>query len=1102
MKKTLLLFSIVMLLIAGQSFGQGSTSASMRGRITDNNGEGLPGATVKAVHTPTGSEWGNVTDLDGYFRLPNMKVGGPYTVTLSFVGYETQERPNIYLTLGQTYNLNVNLEESVTQLEAIVISANEGDIFDGNRTGASTFIGTQTIESLPNVGRSVGDFVRLTPQAQIDEGGDGLSISIGGQNNRYNAIYIDGAVNNDVFGLAGSGTNGGQTGVAPISIDAIEQFNVSVAPFDVRQSGFAGGSISAVTRSGSNEFEGSIYTYFRNEKLGGVTPQESSQDIDETRLPDFSAQTTGFRVGGPIIKNKLFFFVNGEVQRDETPQPFQFENYNGDLTQQDIENFRQRLINDFNYDPGSYLDNAQFLDSDKFLVKFDWNVNENHKVTLRHSYNQARNLEARRSSSSGIRFINGSEYFQSTTNSTAFEVKSTLGNNISNHFTLGATIVRDDRDPYDNTNEGPAGARPFPAVFIDDEGGSIQFGSETFSTANLLDQDIITITNNFEYYKGRHTFLFGANLELGKTTNLFIPFNYGDYGWERREPIGASNLEDFLNGEPADDYIRSYSLVDNNTGDGSASGITFNGSLFGIYAQDEWQATDNLKLTIGIRGDIQSFDNTPTNTDFNDNALPLIEAQYDLGGAATGSFINSQFYFSPRIGFNWDVSGDQSTQIRGGWGIFTSRIPYVWPGGSYNNSGVNRGTVLDFQLEDDDLRFAEFDQQPPGAIDVNDPTPSGDIDLFVEDFKIPQVWKLNLGVDQRLPWGLIGTGEFLFTKTINGVYYQNVNLPATPVGQLEGTPDDRPIFDRSSPITDEYVAFRYGRVILGSNTDKGYSYNITGSLTKNFDNGFSGMLSYTYGDSYSIYDGTSSQNSSQWRGLFSVDGRNFVNNVQRSQFAQGSRILATVSYRKEYAGFLASTISLIYEGQSGGNFSYIYGNGDDLQNEDSRNRALIFIPETAEDIILVDGANGLTSAEQWTALNSFIEDDPYLSENRGEYAEANSNRLPFENIVDLKFLQDFYIETGNGKRNTFQFSVDIFNFTNFLSKDAGKRYSNQFFGTELLQFEDFLPDTNVPTFSFDPSDFENNEAYFGELDDAGFISSRWQMQIGLRYIFN
>lgn len=610
---------------------------------------------------------------------------------------------------------------------------------------------------------------------------------------------------------------------------------------------------------------------------------------------------------------------------------------------------------------------------------------------------------------------------------------------------------------------------------------------------------MITINNNFEYFRGKHTFLVGVNLEFYRAKNLFIPFNFGDYGWEYSgDDLAAlgfeSNLDAFINGAPANDYIRSFSLRDNVTGDESAAGVEFNGALFGFYVQDEFQATENFKLTFGLRGDIQTFDDTPANQDFNERSVPLLEQFYDLQGGRTGDFIDPQLYISPRLGFNWDVNGDQSLQVRGGAGIFTSRIPLVWPGGAYNNNGVNRGTVLDFLLDDSDLVLREWDNQPPGEIDPNNPTPSGDIDLFAEDFKIPQVAKFNLAVDKTLPWGLVGTVEALYNKVINQVYYQNVNLrPAT--GFLTGSPDDRPIYDRRDPIDDTY-----GRVILGSNTSKGYTYNFSGTLTKNFDQGFSGQVSYAYGDAFSVYDGTSSQNSSQWRGLYTVDGRNNFEELQRSDFSQGHRVIAQVSYRKEYAGFMASQLAVVYEGQSGNPYSYIIGNGQNMTNEDSRNRALAFIPASADQINLVD-QEGFTAAQQWDALNSFIENDPYLSENRGDYAVRNSNRTPFEGVVDLRFLQDFYLEMGNGKRNTLQLSVDIFNFTNLLNPDWGKRYFGSSF--ELYEFEGFEADGTTPRFSFQPFNEETpDEPYYGNLDDRGIVSSRWQMQLGVRYIFN
>ncbi len=1097
MKRNLLI--MCMLAFSSLAFAQGVTTSAMNGKITDKEGAPLPGATIIAVHTPTGSNFGNMSDADGFFRIPAMNVGGPYKITVSFVGYQTYELTGVYLSLGQKLNLDVKLEDASTQLQEVVVSASATNIFDGNRTGAETVLSVEDINDAPTVGRSLGDFARFNPQTIINEGNDGMEISIGGMNNRLNAIYIDGAVNNDVFGLAASGTNGGQTGVSPISIDAIEQFSVSVAPFDVRQSGFAGGSINAVTRSGTNNFEGSAYYFFRNEGLAGKTPFEKEQEDDPNfereKLAEFSAKTYGIRLGGPIIKDKVFFFINTELQRDETPQPFNFDNYRGNLDQADINNLVNFLDTRYGYNPGTYLNNTAFLNSDKIIAKLDFNLSDKHKLTIRHSYTKAENLEARRSTATGLRFSNGSEYLISKTNSSALELRSMLGNNMSNHLTIGATFVRDDRDPFGD---------PFPAVFIDDGQGGIRFGSETFSTANLLNQNVITITNNFEIYKGKHSFLIGANAEFYKVENLFIPFNYGDYSYSNQRGVGSvgpSFYDDFMNERSPNLFIFSYGLNSTLNGDETTdAAANFNASQFGLYVQDEYQASNQLKFTFGIRADINFYDDTPENPFFNDPAV-IGQFPYDLQGARTGQFIEPQVSVSPRVGVNYDVSGDRTFQLRGGIGLFTSRIPLVWPGSAFNNTGLNTGF---------DFKRADFTTPPVLEPDVNNQprdipvgdlnSPSGNIDLFAKDFKIPQVLKINAAADKVLPGKVIVTLEGVYTKFINNVYYQNINVDI-PTDRAEGA-DNRLI------NYNDRIDGTYQRIMLGSNTNKGYAYNLSGSVQKDFENGFNASLSYSYGDSWTIYDGTSSQNSSQWRGLHAINGRNSWEEIQRSDFAQGQRVLLNLSYKKEYAGFMATRISLVYEGQSGNPYSYIYGEGDEITEEDSRNRELVYVPANQSEIVFgaydsnldqVVLADGTSAAAQWASLNTFIEGDKYLSERRGQYAERNQSRTPFESILDLRILQDFYIKMANGKRNTLQLSLDVFNITNLINKNWGKRYNRQFGGYELLEFEGFAPGTDQPVFSY--SGFDQNRASYGDFDDAGVLSSRWQMQIGARYTF-
>jgi hypothetical protein len=1067
MKRSLLQFILaaVILASANLAFGQGTTTSSINGRVTDASGESLPGATVVAVHGPTGSRYGNITNADGFYRIPNMRVGGPYTVTVTFVGYKEYTQENVFLTLGQAFRINVELQEDAVTLEGVEVVGDRGGVFDGNRTGAETVIGLERINATPTVARAIGDFARFTPQAIIDEGSDGFSISIGGQNNRYNSIYIDGAVNNDVFGLAGSGTNGGQTGVSPISVDAIEQFQIQVAPFDVRVSGFAGGAINAVTRSGSNNIEGSVYRFWRNERFAGKTPTDL-EGTERERLAEFSAETYGVRVGGPIIKDKLFFFVNYERQNDETPQPWDPATYEGDADAAKIQELRDYLAT-FNYDPGTLDGNPIVLESDKITARFDYNINQNHKITARYSYVDAFNVEGVRSSARTLNFYKRSETFQSQTNSLSAEWSATFSPDISNKLTVGYVTVRDDRDPFED----------FPTVNIEDGRGFIRLGAEEFSTANLLNQDVLTINNNFEYYKGRHTLTFGVNAEFYKVENLFIAQNYGRYLFD--------SVDDFITNQPASDYFRLFSNVDDITGDGSAAAARFNSSLFGIYVQDEFQVNDNLKLTLGLRVDRPTFEDTPNNPEFNNNVIPQIESfGYDLQGATVGDFIDGYWAFAPRFGFNWDVTGDRSLQIRGGAGIFTSRIPLVWPGGAYNNNGINLGSIDERGF--DGLFIADpFNQ--PGQRDPN--LQSGNIDLYAKNFKIPQVAKINVAADKRIGNGWIWSVDALYTKTIQALRYENVNIkPSTE--NLTGTGDDRPIFDRRDEI-----APQYGRIILTSNTTEGYAYNLSTTITTPNLNGFFGNLSYSYGDAYNVFDGTSSQNSSQWRGLHAVGGRNFDQPLVRSTFSQGHRFIGQVSYRKEWNKNLASTITLVWEGRSGRPFSYIYDDGGRLNNEDTRERNLFYVPVDQNDINLVDGDR--TAAEQWADLNAFIESDDHLSSRRGQYAEVNASRSPFVSIFDLRFIQDFAINAG-GNKHTLQFTADIYNFGNMLNTEWGRRYFvPQDF--QLVSFEGFEPDGTTPTYTFDG--VTDNDPSANQIDDSGLQSSRWQMQLGIRYIF-
>ncbi len=624
---------------------------------------------------------------------------------------------------------------------------------------------------------------------------------------------------------------------------------------------------------------------------------------------------------------------------------------------------------------------------------------------------------------------------------------------------------------------------------IQDGGGTISFGAEPFSTANLLNQDVFTVTNNFEIYAGRHNVTLGVNLEFADVKNLFFAFNYGDYTFEDQFDdegnLLSSGLNQFLTQQDADVYQHGYSLIgDGTVGDESDGASEFDTFQAGFYVQDEVQMSDEFRVTLGARIDVPYWSDGIVNEDFNERTIPLLEANgKDLQGARVGQAIDPTPMFAPRVGFNWDINNEGKTQIRGGLGIFTSRLPLVWPGGTYNNNGVTGGFMFEFGQPFEPDVNNQFKDPEPGTGGVG-----GNVDLIAKEFKLPQVMKANIAVDQRLPfWNLIFTGDFLFTDIITDVYYENLNLRG-PAGFYEGA-DNRPFWDRRNPIDGTYQG-----IFLASNTGGGYAYNWTFSLRKPFENGFAGQVSYTIGDSFKIFDGTSSQNSSQWRNQITVNGKNSFLPVTRSDFAVGNRITANVSYEIPWNENIKTTVALFYEGYQSQPYSFTYNEGRDLLNDDSRDNALIYIPRDETEIVLV----GDDPAAEWERLDTFISSIEYLDERRGQYAERNGSLGVWSHIVDLKFLQDFSFFTGE-KKHTFQFSADIFNFTNLLNKDWGKR---RFIRSEVSPLTTISTD-GVPTFEVNDAVVnQDGSANIIELDDFGIASSRWQMQLGIRYIFN
>lgn len=1064
---------------AGNVFAQGVTTSTLVGTVVvEETGEPLTGANIVAIHVPSGTTYGAAADFEGNYRIPNMRVGGPYTVRVTFTGFNSVELTELYLRLGETERQNFALSERSLELDEITVSARAGSA--GQSSGTSTQISSETISTLPSIERNINDYLRTTPQSSGYTGG---GITFAGMNNRFNAIYIDGAVNNDVFGLASSGTNGGQTGISPFSLDIIDQLQVVVSPYDVTLGGFAGGGINAVTKSGTNTFTGTAYRFVQNEGLVGKTNKTAADRIDAERekVDEFVQSSYGLSIGGPVIKDKLFFFLNAEIQDDETPRPFNVSEYTsvaGRASTGDLENLRNFVINNYSYDPGAYGDTQGALEGTKLFAKIDYNINQDHRLTLRHQYTKAEQFNRFQSTNRRINFSNNGILFPSETNSSALELNSMFGNQYANNLTLSYVTVRDNRKWLGD---------PFPYVIINDgAGGQIHLGTEPFSTANELNQNIFSITNNFQMFRGDHTITIGTHNEFYYMYNLFIPQNFGQYTY--------SSISSFLNNERPTAYARGYSLVDNITGPGSKAAAEFNAMQLGFYVQDEWNVNSNLVLTYGLRIDIPIITDDPADDGLINSALQTMGQFYDVANNARGGQApDGQIMWSPRAGFTYSTFNDMEMVFRGGLGIFTSRIPFVWPGAMFNENGVTRGTVSLSNLPGNAYQGFRADYQNQ-YINPNISLPQGDISLFTKDFKYPQVFRTNLATDFVLPFDIRTTVEAIYTKTLNNLYYTQVNSNPTVRFRWTGTPDNRPVYANSNIVN------QYSAVYLAANTSEGYSYNLAVSFAKTFDFGLDATLAYSYNDAYSVAENTSSQNSSQWRGQVHQFSRNDPA-YGRSDFAAGHRVITALNYRFNWTGDRnnATTISLFMNAQSGTPYSYVMGGANNVMTErgsTSRNRTLAYIPASRSEINLIPVGN-LTADQQWTNLNNYIENSKYLSERRGKYAEKNGAWAPFTAIFDIGVRQDVGINVG-GQRHRLQLSADIMNVANMLNPEWGVQYvvPGDFNNYELYNFAGYEADGTTPRFTYTGT--QTNEDSFSI---AG-LTSRWRMQFGVRYLFN
>ncbi|WP_103866355.1 carboxypeptidase regulatory-like domain-containing protein [Aquimarina sp. I32.4] len=1055
MKKIILLFFVLI----GFAINAQVTTSNISGIVRDHSNGLLPGANVTAVHTPTGTSYGGVTDFDGRFNLNNLRVGGPYRITISYIGFKKQLIDEVFLQLGQTFNLSVILVEDDNKLEEVVITTNKNSTFGSERTGAETSVGRRELTTLPTISRSAADFTRLEPTASGN--------SFGGRNDQFNNFSLDGAVFNNPFGLDAA-TPGGQADAQPISLDAIEQIQVSTAPYDVTLSGFTGASVNAVTKSGTNTFKGTLYGFFRNEDLTGGKIKG-----DDVFKSDLEQTQYGFSIGGPIIKNKLFFFANAERdQRTDLGSPWLPNTGGGGINESRVLESDiiavSNALSSLGYDTGAYQGFTYDSQSTKGILKLDWNINSKHRAAVIYNFLRASKEKPAHPTALGIRgpsaatlqFENSGYEINNNINSFQLEVNSTFSSKVANKFQAGYTHFDDFRNPL---------STPSPVITIQDGAGSnyIIAGHEPFSIENKLDQKVIQATNNLNIFLGDHTVTIGGSFEMFRFKNSFNLTAYEDFANFGSTYRGlffpytsvSSFLDDANNGVVAANlqFAQDRFQTLNSAGAGNDGGwklAELNVGQLAFYVQEEWNITERFKFSYGLRVDkplyfntdelIQKYIDTDNGASREEDIVYYNPQSGEPVSLNSTTLPNDKVLLSPRLGFNYDVRGNKTFQLRGGTGIFTGRLPFVWIGNQV--SGADDGF---FQLVD-------------------------------PDFKFPQVWRSSFGVDYKLNNGIILTGDFAYTEDINGVHVQNWGL-RTPTESLSGV-DNRLIYgDTDKGVNNAFVL---------TNSNQGRVINASMKVAKNFQNNLYASIAYSYLDSKDVNSIEAEITGDAFVGNPALGN---VNNdvLSYSKYGDKHRIIAVASKKWKYGSDkFATTISAFAEFAQGGRFNYTYGG--DINGDNSVINDLIYIP--TQDQLATYSFSGATFAEreaQRAGFESYIQQDEYLRDNRGSYAERYGAIAPWRNRVDFKLLQDFNINVGQ-RVNTIQVSLDVLNIGNLINSEWGlvQQPNNvQVLGVNVD------PSTNVPTYTFD----ENRSKTFGY--DAS-LQSRWQAQVGLRYIFN
>lgn len=1111
----------------------------MNGLITDKSGKAMSGVRIMATHEPSGTKYGAVTNVSGRYLIPGMRTGGPYSVQYTAIGMKAEKYSDIYIKLGETSVYNAKLDEGEVKLSEVTVVSKKNAVLSAERTGAATNIGREAIQSLPTLNRSVQDMTRLTPQA------NGLSFA--GQDPRFTSFSVDGSVFNNNFGLQGAGGGtlpGSQTGAAPISLDAIEELQVNMAPYDVRQAGFVGAGINAITRKGDNEFRASAFFNTRDQSFLGKEVRNPAGDVvSPVTIQNFNLRQYGFRLGGPLIQDKLFFFINGEIEERSDPGTLNRASTGaGDTSGNNIvrrglalkdslDRLKSFLIEKFQFDPGVYQDYARLSWSAKATARLDYNIDEANKVSIR--YNYLRSYSDIPTSNSGavtprsnnlfaLQF-SGSNYRQNNDlHSVVAEYNGTFNNEWFVNAIVGFTANRDYREIL--------GSKRFPLVDIVQANQTItSFGDEPFTPNNRLFNDTYQAQINVTRYLGDHVLTAGTNIEYFTFENGFTPEISGVYQF--------NSFTDFYNAVDgrnvaARQYIKWFSALE-----GGKTPFAYTRALqAGLYLQDEWAVTPQFKVTIGVRADLQTFEQTaPTNPQ-----VPNLRFKRPDGTSVTlrtEQLPSAQILWSPRIGFNWDVMGDRTTQIRGGAGIFTGRVPFVIISNQVGNTGMFNGryavsgpvlNTTNIPGTTTPIRWSpEITANIPADAATRVPPASYSIAVTDPNFRYPQVFRANFAIDQELPGGVIATVEGILSQNISAIIYQNVNQ-VPPTTRFAGA-DNRFRYPGSFGLNATGTTLRPGLVdslnrlnpisptltdaTLLTNTNQGGSFSLTGQLQRNFtDIGLNLMAAYTYSQARDLGDFGSIAFSS-WRDAVSIDGNNYLP-LAFSSNDQAHRIIANIGYTLNWGNILGenlrfigrTAINVFISSSSQGRFSYTY-RGDMNGDAVPANNDLMFVPTSDGSQILFEnlpiGTRTFDAAAQLAALNTYIEADPYLSTRRGQYAERNGAIRALLTRMDVSLTHDFVLDLG--KPTNIQARVDMFNALNFIDNRLG--IADIININNPLEFRGVVTDASGnarPRFRVAGASVNSAGQLIipATLRQGAAIADVWQMQFGIRVTFN